>query len=104
MLPTYETWIIEDNLIPVLTAVGWACDYKFDEDDRVAVLHGVKDVSEADNRWFEYEFRGRCVVSVRVTMETGSCNYTIRLQSDTDFTREFNMVTWLAQCYRIQDF
>ena len=55
----YETWIDEDNLNPVLTAIGWICDYNFDANDWTAVEFGVKGVDEDENIWFDYPLVGK---------------------------------------------
>ena len=100
----YETWIDEENLNPVLTAIGWICDYKFEVDDWDAVKHGVKSVDESKDIWFEYPLIGKFEIRTRTTMEPGSSNYSLRVECDKDIKGELDMVTWIAQAYRIKEF
>jgi len=51
----YGTWIDEENLRPVLTAIGWINNYKFDEEDWDAVKFGVVNVDEDKNVWYKYD-------------------------------------------------
>lgn len=104
MNTNFETWIDEENLRPVLTAIGWICDYKFDEDDWDAVVAGIKKVDESKGIWFDYPLIAKFEILTSTTMESGSSNYSLRVSSDQDIKPQLDVITGLAQCYRIQDF
>jgi hypothetical protein len=104
MATSYENWIDEENLEPALTAIGWICDYKFDSGDWDAVSTGVKTVDESKNIWFDYTLAGKFEIRTRITKESGSSNFSLRIESSEDIKDRLDMIIGLAQCYKIQEF
>ncbi|MEM9081116.1 MAG: hypothetical protein AAGC74_10540, partial [Verrucomicrobiota bacterium] len=69
-----------------------------------AVEHGIKTVDESKGIWFDYPLIGKFEIQTSTTMEPGSSNYALRIICDQDIERELDMITWLAQAYRIKEF
>lgn len=99
-----ENWIDEENLFPVLSAIAWLCRYRFDEDDRGAFEAALPKVDESKDIWFNYVFTGDGEIKVAVTMEPGSSDYTIRVESEMEIEQGVDMAISLAQGYRIKEF
>jgi hypothetical protein len=99
-----EDWIDDRNMFPVLTAIAWLCRYRFDKDDCAAFEAVLSKVDESKNIWFDYVFVGEGEIKVSVTIESGSSNYTIRVESELDIEQGVDMVISLAQEYEIKSF
>lgn len=67
-----SSWIFEDNLLPFLTALGWIVDYDFDDNDWTAVYFGVRDTDCETKRWYDYDFSGASVASIKFARDPGS--------------------------------
>ena len=99
-----ENWIDDRNLIPVATAICWLCNYKFDDWDRDAIEEGARDSDETKNKWYEYEFNGNYKIKFAVTIEPGSSNYSIRVESEENIEQAVNSILGLGQCYELREF
>ncbi|MDH5178055.1 MAG: hypothetical protein OEZ39_16245 [Gammaproteobacteria bacterium] len=99
-----ENWIDDRNLIPVAEAISLLCNYKFEDWDKDAIDEGAKDSDESQNKWYEYEFVGDFNIKFSVTIEPGSSDYTIRVESEKDIEQAVNVIVGLAQSYEIKEF
>ena len=89
---------------PTLTAIGWICDYRLDEDDWSAIEHGIKSVDESKDIWFDFPLAGKFEIKTSTSMEPGCSNYSLKIACEIDIKPQLDMVIGLAQCYRISDF
>jgi hypothetical protein len=72
-------WILEVNLRPFLTALGWFVGYDFDEDDWTAIHWGIKDTDVEADRWYDYEFAGDELAAIWLPCDPGSSIVHVRL-------------------------
>jgi hypothetical protein len=73
-------WIIEENLRPFLTALGWFVGYDFDEDDWTAIRYGIKGTEQDADRWFDYEFAGQHRAYLWLASDTGTSILHVRVE------------------------
>ncbi|MDH5653692.1 MAG: hypothetical protein OEZ39_17660 [Gammaproteobacteria bacterium] len=99
-----ENWIDDRNLIPVAEAISLLCANKFDNWDKDAIEEGAKTSDETKNEWYEYEFIGDYKIKFAVTIEPGSSNYSIHVESKKDIEQAVNAIIGLAQSYEIKEF
>ena len=59
-------WIYEENLRPFLEALSWFVGYSSNEDDWVAISHGVKNTFAEKGLWYDYSFVGTCTAHFKV--------------------------------------
>jgi hypothetical protein len=53
-----SNWILRDNLKQFLTSTTSELGISFNDDDWETIRYGIQGSSDAEDRWFEYEFRG----------------------------------------------
>jgi hypothetical protein len=99
-----ENWIDEENLKPVIEALGWVCGYQFGPEDWDGLQPKLKDVDEECEKWTTVVLKGDFAVEVDISMMSGSTNYSLRIRSDKDLSDVCKVVLGLAQCYRMVDF
>jgi hypothetical protein len=99
-----ENWIDDRNLLPVADAISWLCRYRMEESEFIAIEEGAKRSDETKNNWYTYAFNGEFKIEIAVTIEPGSSNYSIRVQSDKDILQAVNAIIGMAQTYEIRQF
>ena len=99
-----ENWIDDRNLIPVAEAISWLCEYDFSEADKIAIEQGALKSDELNDVWYEYEFHGKFIIQFCVTIEIGSSNYTLRVQSEKEINEAVNSIIGLGQCFELKEF
>lgn len=49
-------WVLDANLRPFLTAIGWAIGAEFGPGDWLAVQNGIRESDESNDRWLKFTF------------------------------------------------
>jgi hypothetical protein len=97
-------WIDDRNLIPFAKTFSWLCNYNFDDWDKDAIEAATRKVDESKDIWFDYEFVSDFTIFFSFTIEPGSSNYSIKVESNEDIAQAVNAMIAVAQNYELKDF
>jgi hypothetical protein len=96
-------WVLEDNLRPFLTAVGWIVGYPFDPDDWTAISFGVRETDQEAGRWYAYEFAGRHRAMLSLARDPGSCVVHVRVGVPSELESQVNLAAEIFTRFRLRE-
>lgn len=94
-------WIFEDNLLAWCEVVGHLAGYPFDETAWNAVISSIPNTDSERNLWFDYPFRGNCVISVHFAHDPGTEVIFVEWDAPAECAAQIVLATDIAQTYRL---
>jgi hypothetical protein len=100
MSTNLQAWIYRENLIPVINALGWICQYQLSDLEEEAVLNGIKESDETQNVWYEASVSGTFTIQLAVANQSQQDRLTIQINSKENIDHASQAILGLAQHYQ----
>lgn len=95
-------WVLEENLLPFLTTIGWIVGYTFDQDDWTAISNGIGETDQEADRWYEYEMAGRRRLKLAIARDPGSSVVFVRVQTEAVLESQVNLAIEIFARFRLR--
>jgi hypothetical protein len=94
-------WVLEDNLRPFLTVLGWLVGYTLDPDDWDAIASGVRKTDAEAGCWYDYEFMGKHRAALSLGIDPGTSVVHIRVGVPAELESQVQLAADIFARFRV---
>jgi hypothetical protein len=92
-----KNWIYEPNLRAFVELIKDLLEYDLDDDERNAIISGVRDSDAEEDRWYDYPFQGRQTATVSFGRDVNTEIVQIRVNAEQAVLDKVEVLVMVCQ-------